>query len=82
MPFMRFEMDFQGNGFWIHSLAGFWILKAGFWIPMHSIPDSARKNFVDSGIWITLHGAKRSLLFLNFSHFMPRVHRFIYRIYL
>ena len=48
------------NGFWIHSLAG-------FWIPMPSIPDSTSKNFLDSGIQITLHGAKTSQLFrLNF----------------
>ena len=38
------------NGFWIHSLAG-------FWIPMPSIPDSTTKNFLDSGIRITLHWA-------------------------
>ena len=40
------------NGFWIHSLAG-------FWIPMPSIPDSTSKNFLDSVIRITLHWAKR-----------------------
>ena len=48
------------NGFWIHS-------SAGFWIPMPIIPDSTSKNFLDSGIQITLHGAKTSQLFrLNF----------------
>ena len=38
-------------------LAGFWIPKAGFWIPEPSIPDSTNKNFLDSGIRITLHWA-------------------------
>ena len=52
------------NGFWIHSSAGFWILKAGFWIPMPSIPDSTSKNFLDSGIRITLHGAILTLHFI------------------
>ena len=34
---------------------------------MPSIPDSTSKNFLDSGIQITLHGAKTSQLFrLNF----------------
>ena len=41
----------------VHSLAEFWIPKAGFWIPMPSIPDSTWKNFQDSGIRITLHEA-------------------------
>ena len=49
---------FSANGFWIHSLTRFWIPKAGFWIPMPSIPDSTCKNFLDSGIRITLHKAK------------------------
>ena len=40
----------SANGFWIHYLAG-------FWIPMPSIRDSTSKNFLDSGIRITLHGA-------------------------
>ena len=42
---------FSANRFWIHSLVG-------FWIPMPTIPDSTSKNFLDSGILITLHGAK------------------------
>ena len=42
-----------------------WILKAGFWIPMPGIPDSARKNFLDSGIWITLYGAIFGYFLLN-----------------
>ena len=43
---------------WIFQQAdsGFPFL-AGFWIPEPSIPDSANKNFLDSGIRITLHGA-------------------------
>ena len=40
----------SANVFWIHYLAG-------FWIPMPSIRDSTSKNFLDSGIRITLHGA-------------------------
>ena len=42
-----------------------WILKAGVWIPMPGIPDSARKNFLDSGIWITLYGAIFGYFLLN-----------------
>ena len=49
---------FSANGFWIHFLARFWIPKAGFWIPIPSIPDSTCKNFLDSEIRITLHKAK------------------------
>ena len=48
---------FSANGFWVHSFARFWIPKAGFWIPIPSIPDSTCKNFLDSGIRITLHRA-------------------------
>ena len=44
------------NGFWIHSIAE-------FWIPMPSILDSTSKNFLDSGIRITLHGATLCSLF-------------------
>ena len=47
----------------VHSLAEFRIPKAGFWIPMPSIPDSTRKNFKDSGIRITLHEATFGNLF-------------------
>ena len=54
-----------------HSLGGFSISRAEFWIPKLSIPDSARKTVLDSGfreqkfpviqIQITLHGASPSL---------------------
>ena len=53
---------FSANGFWIPFLAGSWIPKARFWIPKPSIPDSTSKNFLDSGIRITLHGAIIKLL--------------------
>ena len=49
---------FSANGFWIHSLEESWFPKAGFWIPIPSIPDFTSKNFLDSGIRITFHGAK------------------------
>ena len=44
---------------------------ARFWIPMPSIPDSTSKNFMDSGIRITLHGAIRrwfedTTMYLNY----------------
>ena len=51
-------MDFQQVDSGFPFLAGSWIPKAGFWIPEPSIPDSTSKNFLDSGIRITLHGAK------------------------
>ena len=50
-------MDFQQVDSGFPFLAGSWIPKAGFWIPEPSIPDSTNKNFLDSGIRITLHGA-------------------------
>ena len=48
---------------WIFSE---WILDSFFsgildskdWSQMPSIPDSTSKHSLDSGIWITLHGAK------------------------
>ena len=59
---------FSANGFWIRCSAGFWILKAGFWILIPSIPDSIGRNFQDSRIRITLHGARKSstLYFLKY----------------
>ena len=47
-------MDFQQVDSGFPFLAGSWIPKAGFWIPEPSIPDSTSKNFLDSGIRITL----------------------------
>ena len=60
-----FERVAQFNLEWIfskldsgfQSLVGFRILSAGFRIPKPRIPDSRSKKFLDSGIWIPLHGA-------------------------
>ena len=37
---------------------GFWITTVGFRIPKPWIPDSTDQNYLDSGLRITLHGAK------------------------
>ena len=36
---------------------GFWIPRCEFRIPKHRISDSRNKNLLNSGIWMTLHGA-------------------------
>ena len=62
-----FERVAQFNLEWIfskldsgfQSLVGFRILSAGFRIPKPWILDSTSKKFLDSGIRIPLHGAKR-----------------------
>ena len=50
--FSKLDSGFQ-------SLVGFRILSAGFRIPKPRIPDSTSKKFLDSGIRIPLHGAKK-----------------------
>ena len=54
-----FRKWISANEFRIHCLAGFWIRRAGFSIAMPSISDFTSKKFLDSGIRITLHGAKQ-----------------------
>ena len=51
--FSKLDSGFQ-------SLVGFWILSAVFRISKPRIPDSTSKKFLDSGIRIPLHGAKKA----------------------
>ena len=54
----RLGVDFSNLDSGLQKLVEFQIPKAGFWIPKPKIPDSTSKNFLDSGIRITLHEAK------------------------
>ena len=56
IPFCRLPCQWTlDSGF--RSLEGFWILRTKLWIPNPRISDSTGKNFMYSGIWITLRGA-------------------------
>ena len=48
-----------------HSLVGFRIPSAVFWIPKPKIPDSTSINFTDSGIRISLHGAMKNVVLVS-----------------
>ena len=55
------------------SLAGFGILRAGFWIPKPRILDFKSEKCVDSGIRIPLHGASMEQSELNEEHVFARL---------
>ena len=59
-PFLRHIPVKVMYGSTFQSLVGFRIPWAVFQIPKPRILDFTRKNFPDSGIRITLHGAKRT----------------------
>ena len=66
---MVFLSSEQLNLIWSGSLVGYWILIAGFRIPMPRIADSRSKKFLYSGIRIPLHGAKHPINLAGLFHF-------------